>query len=461
MASLIPYRLTGSDVEVYGETPTSTTERGKSQGQLVLMCDYANRYAYRDLILPSPDMNGQFVNIPPAFAFPGDSNMVAKSVQIKPAGTQTSNTFPPTWTKAILTINYETMDFFQSTSQFQPNGPGGATSISSKTSFMSHEVNISGDFLSWPSSACTYGANADPSSAATSGQQRKVPEDQHSAIVIPSLEHKITWHYVPYPPWAAMRWLVGNVNAYWFEGCAPETLLFLGCNAKREMSSSGVQLYTLEYKFNEKNMNQLDPYNAFGWNHYLRVNGYNAGSFQIVDRKTPKGTTTLDEFLFNADTTMTVKSRSSFPATKQPGMYIQIEDEIIDVGSDMSTNEWTISGRGQFGTTMVEHDDSTELSSIIAARLGVNVDATTRNWKVGTSPSVFPQVGQFFMEVEDEKVVVSRRFRSDQTSFYVLRGVRGTTAESHVGGTLVKMGNSPMFPMGDFKFLFQSGLQFS
>jgi hypothetical protein len=78
---------------------------------------------------------------------------------------------------------------------------------------------------------------------------------------------------------------------------------------------------------------------------------------------------------------------------------------------------------------------------------------------VGTSGPSFPHVGQFLLKIGNEKLVVVRRAGSSTTNFGVLRGIRNSVGSNtgNVGRPAILSG-MPVYPLGDFRFLFQSGL---
>lgn len=459
---------------------TRTVTRGKTTGQRIFKCRWSDVESIIAIIFPDPSLSGQLNVIPEAEPFPTDSSIVAHSVKIDPffpdnIGIVSANSFPATYDFAKLTIDYESPTYNQTNTQQEANnGPGGSQgSAGGETqTFITHKVTVSADFVTWPASALEHKDNSDPSEADTGGgHEKKIPEDQRYAVVIPLIEHNITWHYVRFPPWSAIRWLIGNVNAYWFAGAAPETLLFAGMDASRDVTSKGVQCWTMSYKFLEKNMNQMDPTsNAFGWNHYIRCNGYNAGMFQITDRKRPYGYSTLKDRLSLVPGTidagpLVVQSRSSFPKTAGNGFYVRLGSiatgEIIDPGTDLSTTTWTVpaGGRGLFGTAVSTWPVGTPVTSVTLT----TIESLSGNLLTIPVPDrfIWPQIGQFFLKSGDEIMVVVQRFASSPINYSVLRGVRGTSQGSPSVGSALELLNSPMYNLGDFRYLFRSGLAFS
>jgi hypothetical protein len=171
----------------------------------------------------------------------------------------------------------------------------------------------------------------------------------------PKGDHSVSWHFVPWPPWTAIRQCVGKVNAFKFAGAPRGTLLFLGAEASQDITTHGVKAWTLEYKFSEKNANAQNPLRPQGWNYFLRPNGENAGTFQPIARTVPIRTlpdgsrgvpmTTLTTALPPGAVTVQVANGSIFPSSGQ--FRILLDPNLI---IDNPANQWeecaVIAGQG-------------------------------------------------------------------------------------------------------------------
>jgi hypothetical protein len=76
-------------------------------------------------------------------------------------------------------------------------------------------------------------------------------------VALPITVHKLTWHRVAAPPWAAIRTCQGALNESEFLGCPAGQLLFDGVRATRELvnhpeASTPQFAWRLEYHFREK-----------------------------------------------------------------------------------------------------------------------------------------------------------------------------------------------------------------
>lgn len=448
--------------------------------------------------LPSAFLEGNRVFIPEAYHFPGIKWLICTKVKVEPWESAPLDTTPSTYEFMKLTLSYETHQFDQTETGSTADTPAGASGLTSggptdsgaagqsneAKTFISWKVSIGGEFLTWPSSSLVYGSKKGKNKGEEGGSDDKVPEDMQLGVVLPLVEHSITWHFVPFPPWAAMRWLVGNVNAYPFAGCPPETLLFHGAEASREIASDGVRMWSLEYKFSYKNMSQLDETLGFGWNYFLRPDGPNAGVFEVINRRHPGGYTTLAQSLA-ADTPAEVELRlasiEGFDRGDVGGnngkMFLLVGSElmeVIPVGSGGAnsyvpldpeeTLTWPMSvTRAKFSTLQVAHSVGDVVRQVYVSEI---TNIVKKNRLFVADGTVFPQVGQFFLRIyysvpagiADELVVVTKRYQSKPNEFYILRRIRQNLIPGFLVQGCAVMIDCPMYPMGDFRWLFASGL---
>jgi hypothetical protein len=228
--------------------------------------------------------------------------LYVKRVRVEPWEGQPSilGDFPANYRHARVTLEYasenndERLVRTLGGVQGDWSGPGGSSGSLGDVNFdnpihafLEHKVGIGGEFITWPASSLRWGT---PASGEPDAPEKEyvVGGDTHIGRTSVTIDHHITWRYVPYPPWTAIRQCVGKVNAYHFAGCPRATMLFLGLEATHLVTSpSGLTAWNLDMKFMEKNHNAFDPLTPMGWNYYLRPNGVNAGTFQEVWRKVP------------------------------------------------------------------------------------------------------------------------------------------------------------------------------
>ena len=463
-------------VEELAGSPTFTYNRSGGSGQRTVLLDWGDVTAFLIELMPSSYMDGGNIVVPPAATFPGQSWLYAKSADVEPWDPESpdgDNLFPATYSKAKITIHYETEQFDQKDSSPRNDGPGGnqGSTGSSQNTFVSHKVSVGGEFMSWPANSLRFGEASDPSSGATEGRETKVGEDAMIGVIIPLIDHQITWHHVPFPPWAAMRVCVGSVNAYPFAGAPAETLLFLGADSSREVTNEGVRAWEMEYKYNEKNMNPFDSANPQGWNHFLRPDGYSAGTFQIVNRRAPGGYTTLSADCTDSQTYIDIASRASFPQEPENTETITLECEnewiswVNTPGSATDTQFSSIT-RGANGTTAVAHTEGKIVKQLLITTSTVAMTTTSTAVSV-TSVDIFPTVGQFFVRIMDSmgalgpvNAELALVWKVDRTNgvLYLLRGVRKEIPKAHPVSAIVQMMYSPVYPLADFRLLYLSGL---
>jgi hypothetical protein len=91
-----------------------------------------------------------------------------------------------------------------------------------------------------------------------SGRKSAVPVTVRKAVVTLN----ITWHRFPRKPSAAIRDLLGTVNAATFLGCAPNKVYFAGCETSTEYSTDGHRVCRVHLTF---------EYRTTSWNRFPDV----------------------------------------------------------------------------------------------------------------------------------------------------------------------------------------------
>ena len=100
-----------------------------------------------------------------------------------------------------------------------------------------------------------------------------LPADLALTKTVPLTEHRLTWHQVVNPPWAAIHAAQGKVNASEFLGCPAETLLFEGAEAHK-LFRAGIDqgasefAWQIDYLFRERSIKHGGS--VYGWNHTYR-----------------------------------------------------------------------------------------------------------------------------------------------------------------------------------------------
>jgi hypothetical protein len=166
---------------------------------------------------------------------------------------------------------------------------------------LSHKVTVGGEYLILPSKGLVWSEYYDPKTdqhgigpimgvdkkgnpVQVGGGSRTVAEEVNAGVFVPTVEHNITWHYVAFPPWTAMRTAVGKVNSASWIRCPPGTVLFLGAEASIDISAEETKYWTVDYKFVYKNQATADDPEPKGWNYFLRPA---SGLWEKIERKPP------------------------------------------------------------------------------------------------------------------------------------------------------------------------------
>lgn len=447
------------NVEELAGSPNYIYDRKGGSGERSVKIAWDDQFLFLIELFPDSYVDGQQVVVPPAATFPGMPWLYAKSARVEPFDNEAplgNNIFPAEYRHARVTISYATEEFDQKTTDPHGEGPGGSQGSTGGTvggdmgqaqTMISHKISIGGEFLTWPSSALQWDRAADATidendPLARSQKQTGVSEDSQSSVIIPLIEHEITWHYVALPPWFAMRTCVGRVNAYAFAGCPMETMLFLGGECSREISNQGARAWTMSYKFAEKNMNALDPVHPQGWNYFLRPSGLGPCTFQRLKKRTSPQTTlnylssesTLAQNITALNqTNVVVAHKKGFPPAGALTIKIDAEemlvtDQVIDLPNKLVS--FTVTRRIN-GTAGVVHGAGTKVqvgARLAAADLTMHVTAGVN----------FPANGIFYVKVDSEIIKVNSSNRSSNLWELGGRGQNGTVAAVHANGTVVE-----------------------
>ena len=204
-------------------------------------------------------------------AYPTNDLLRVDKVQIEPISdeqktlTSATNDIATvnTYDLAKVTIDYAT----GSGGNVEEPVPGGEPNPD-PTSLLTHRWSIGGEFITIPSLGFEWKTDS-----------TAVDRDIDMGILIPTIEHQVTWPRVINPPFTALRNTVGRVNSN--EGSfstglfIPETLLFLGAELQREVLSTGALAWEVSYRFSERRVDAADEGvtghpDYGGWNHFYR-----------------------------------------------------------------------------------------------------------------------------------------------------------------------------------------------
>lgn len=208
--------------------------------------------------------------------FPGTDWLFTRSVAIeamapeKPTAGALFNIYD---SGAKVTIEYATR-----TIELDTAGGGAGTSPSGADTgtLQSHRISIGGEAMILPVGAFGWALTQ----ATFPGEFRPLQnENIRVGKIIPTIEHTLSFEYVPHPPFGTIAAMIGCVNsAVLLFNAQAETLLFVGADATRRVTAQGTEAWKLEYRFSQKIVKGrlvggtvLSGFEAvaIGWNHYF------------------------------------------------------------------------------------------------------------------------------------------------------------------------------------------------
>ncbi len=274
-----------------GGSPTLTMDRKGGTGKRVFKINWGDIKAAITEVFPSTRFG--WLN---SAAMPGYPWLRAQSLDIEPWDAEnpagTNDIINRYLGGAKMTVNYAPNTFEEPEDSTDGEKPGAEEIV-----FLDNEISVSGEYLTWPNQGVRWERNASAAgeidragcvaegaavlaSGTPIARSNQVSEEIKVGIIIPLLEHSLTWNQVPRVPWAAIRSTMGRVNKLTWAGSPPGTLLFAGATASRQTTQFGAKAWKLTYKISEKNLPKpksgagslpADP--AIGWNHFLRPIG--------------------------------------------------------------------------------------------------------------------------------------------------------------------------------------------
>lgn len=212
---------------------------------------------------PVVKVGGGFYQAPPR-SFPGIPYLFTTSVAVEP--------FDP---------NNPVASIFSAPNQANTYAAGAKVTIEYSTTtqeasddlLRTHRMSLGGEMMILPVGGFGW----------TSEQTDDFVPIQHEDVrigkVIPTIEHSISFEYVPNPPTTAILDTIGCVNESLWEplntiSAPAETALFLGADMYRRTTTLGEEAWKLEYRFSQRSIKGLagelpgglsDP---VGWNHF-------------------------------------------------------------------------------------------------------------------------------------------------------------------------------------------------
>lgn len=179
-----------------------------------------------------------------AAAFPNFPFLLASGLHIEPfSGDKSKVTAPVPSNTDFFSLN-EFGDAKVSIDYETPAYNPLETQDDDPTTLLSHRWTIGGEFLTLEHKGLRW-CDGGP-----------VDETITAGLLIPTIEHQITWPRVQNPPFSVMRDRIGTVNdnimTFNTGDIYTETLLFLGAELHRDIKTDGSLAWEVTYRFSEK-----------------------------------------------------------------------------------------------------------------------------------------------------------------------------------------------------------------
>lgn len=262
-----------------------------------------------ELLAPSIDAGGVPLQGAPK-SFPTNVNLRVANIEIEPEPTRSpgpddSEDFETliSYQRAKWTIRYDTQR------GSMPNTENEALEEGDPVPFLSHRWSAGGEFLTLPNTGLEW------------ADEGEVSEDVNAGILIPTIEHQVTWERVPRPPFDNIKATLGAVNSTRGRFATGviyiETMLFVGAELERQVMSDGVRAWKVTYRFSERVVRADSPPESTdasdqivttvggvpsakrigGWNHFWRNDEDNPGFYRLR-KKVGANVTEEQSFIF-------------------------------------------------------------------------------------------------------------------------------------------------------------------
>jgi hypothetical protein len=252
------------------------------QGSPIYSFQTGSQNAVRKGKIPWSDVDAILTELFPVagqstLAFPGRPQLKASRIRIEPLAKSSDKTTTSSgdtnlstlneYNFAEVTIDYEA-DANTEGGSGDPSDPNDPNDPNDPVELLSHRWSIGGEFLTVPSTGWVWNFDG-----------ADVDRELSLGIMVPTIEHQITWPRVQNPPFTAIRNCVGRINSvpitFSTGTVIEETLLFLGADMQREILSSGALAWEMSYRFSERKVDAGDfgltsDANSGGWNHFYR-----------------------------------------------------------------------------------------------------------------------------------------------------------------------------------------------
>lgn len=229
--------------EEIGESPSG---RGSRKGDLVFTREF--KIAWSDqLVFVQELMFGGLLGLPKQF--PGWPAMRVQEVTVSPYIVKPINNSIFYDVETDITQH----EFAKVTVSYGPLQAANSNDNLPDGTYAEYEQEESGEFLE------VKGDKDDNFSTNLEWLDGTKITDVNATIMVGMTDHTMSWHRVPYPPWAAVSGLKGRVNSVPFripatgQWVAPETLLFMGSKCKKTFNTKTASpTWSMTYRFRER-----------------------------------------------------------------------------------------------------------------------------------------------------------------------------------------------------------------
>jgi len=217
--------------ELNGSGTVQVAPTGMRGQRLFHVLDYADAVPLcEELLGVSRFAGGILLRTPPA-RYSSELALYCTSTRFEGLGkpTQDASGAASYASGARVVAGYEALPYDPEPDDAGPLGP-----------FVTESLALSGRQVTLPRAAFQWASDA-------------VVLDEHDPApgrLSPQAEYRLTRHQVPELPKDVLFALLGKVNQEAFAGAGPETLLFLGAEARREVTGAGARAWRLELLFN-------------------------------------------------------------------------------------------------------------------------------------------------------------------------------------------------------------------
>lgn len=228
---------------------------------------------------PPPTTTRTGKNIVPDMAtFPGRNYLIAQNLTFTAFDTENpgdpdANGVATCPSGALVEVSYSTAEFNQNSSNNDNEDDQEGQAIYSMA------IQVGGEYFQLPAHSLKWEM---PDLPDDDPQKANQTEDLNAAKLIPTVEFVLTFHRMPELPLEVILDKIGRVNSDYEKNFkAPaETLLFVGCNATRKVTTEGADAWEVEYRFSMRCVKWLDrpdfyfpdityPIAYAGWNHFI------------------------------------------------------------------------------------------------------------------------------------------------------------------------------------------------